>query len=412
MRRKSWVCREAFDPELGREYLDRCASSQFKDFNANQFVVVPNGDDLKKVNKARAWLTHPARRSFQAISFLPGKAAPAGHYNLWRGFAVSARAGDWSLLRAHIVDVICGGDHASAEYLLDWMAFGVQHPDRPAEVAIVMQGSRGTGKGKLASMYGKLFGQHALQITQIRHLTGNFNAHLRSCVFLFADEALWAGDKAAESVLKGLITERTLQIEGKGANNVTAPNRLHIMMASNNDWVVPAGPGERRFFVLRVGDQHAQDHAYFAAIDKQMLELGGLSAMMYELMRRDLTKVDIRKMPRTAGLDEQVLLSLEPAPLWWIDHLGKTYAPADWKFQSRSSLRFGYSAALGANSHGKSAETRFGMFLKSVLPGGALKKVQHAMHGAALEDCYELPDQAACKTHLMQKLGLQNDPWV
>jgi len=104
-------------------------------------------------------------------------------------------------------------------------------------------------------------------------------------------------------VLESLITEPTLFIEGKGMNAVTAPNRLHIMMASNNEWVVPAGPLKRRCFVLRVGDQRAQDQAYFAAIDKQMLEEGGLAAMMYDLERKDLTSFNVRRMPRTAGHD-------------------------------------------------------------------------------------------------------------
>ena len=37
-------------------------------------------------------------------------------------------------------------------------------------------------------------GQHALKISNAKHLVGNFNSHLRDCVFLFADEAFFAGD--------------------------------------------------------------------------------------------------------------------------------------------------------------------------------------------------------------------------
>ena len=129
-----------------------------------------------------------------------------------------------------------------------------------------MRGPEGTGKGTLARAMMRILGQHALHISNAKHLIGNFNAHLRDCVFLFADEAFYAGDKAHVGVLKSLITEPYLTIEGKYQNAVQTPNFLHIMMASNEDWVVPASLEARRFCVLEVSDAHKDDHAYFAAI--------------------------------------------------------------------------------------------------------------------------------------------------
>jgi hypothetical protein len=78
---------------------------------------------------------------------------------------------------------------------------------------------------------------------------------------LFADEAFWAGDKKGESVLKGLITERTLVIEQKGIDAVQWPNRLKVMMAANAAWVVPASYHERRFAVFDVSNRYAQGSA-------------------------------------------------------------------------------------------------------------------------------------------------------
>ena len=69
---------------------------------------------------------------------------------------------------------------------------------------------------------------------------------------LFADEAFFAGDKQHDGVLKGLITEPTLPIEGKFQNVVEVLNVLHVMIASNSDWIVPASQDERRYCVLDV----------------------------------------------------------------------------------------------------------------------------------------------------------------
>ncbi|MBH0619629.1 hypothetical protein I3A86_26450, partial [Salmonella enterica] len=167
-----------------------------------------------------------------------------------------------------------------AEYLLNWCAFLVQKPDQIPEVAIVLKGAKGTGKGTLGNALMRFFGQHAIQLASVYHLVSNFNAHFRDACFVFADEAFWPGDKSADGTLKRLITEPTLFIEKKGKDGVTTTNRTHLMMASNEEWIIPATPGERRYFVLNVSDHKQQDLEWFGNINKQMEE-GGLEAMLY-----------------------------------------------------------------------------------------------------------------------------------
>src|ERR1019366_5543848 len=87
-------------------------------------------------------------------------------------------------------------------------------------------------------------------------LTGRFNASLGKSCAVFLDEALWAGDKKGEGVLKALITEPSFQLEAKFRDAIMVENRLRIMVASNNDWAVPAGIGDRRWFVLNVADTY------------------------------------------------------------------------------------------------------------------------------------------------------------
>jgi phage/plasmid-associated DNA primase len=134
------------------------------------------------------------------------------------------------------------------------------------EVAVVMRGIEGCGKGTLAKVLLHILGQHGVAISNTKHLTGNFNGHLRDTVLLFADEAFHARDKAHVGVLKALITEPTLAIEAKFQNAVQMPNYVHLMMASNEDWVIPASLEARRFLVLKVLASMANNTAYFAAI--------------------------------------------------------------------------------------------------------------------------------------------------
>src|SRR5690606_8972638 len=126
-----------------------------------------------------------------------------------------------------------------------------------------------------------------LHISSVRYLTGNFNKHLMDCAFLFADEAFWPGDKSAEGELKRIITEPTLTIHPKYVDAFEVQNSLALFMASNNEWVVPAGMDERRFASFDVSDRFMQDAQYFTPLYREM-ENGGVAAMMYDLLNMDL----------------------------------------------------------------------------------------------------------------------------
>jgi hypothetical protein len=235
-------------------------------------------------------------------------------------------------MQEHIERVICDGDAVRFAYLMGWLARMFQRPAEQGEVAVVMKGAEGTGKGTLAKAVMRMVGHHGLAISNGKHLVGNFNAHLRDVIFLFADEALFAGDRSHVGALKSLITEPYLTVEGKFQNAIQAPNFLHVMMASNEEWVVPASTDARRFFVLEVAESVKGDHSYFAAIWKQM-EAGGYAAMMHDLLAMDLTAFNVRAVPTTEGLQRQRKLSLPTTEAWWLDCLERGYV-----FRSRLGL--------------------------------------------------------------------------
>jgi hypothetical protein len=245
-------------------------------------------------------------------------------WNLWQGFTVAPAAGDWSLMRAHIRDVICGGDDALFTYVLGWLARMVQHPDQQGEVALVLRGKKGAGKGTLGNWLIKLLGQHGVHVAHAKHLVGSFNAHLRDAVFVFADEAFFAGDKQHEGALKALVTEPSITIEAKYQNPVTMANMTHILMASNSDWVVPATTDERRFCVMDVSDSHLGDRPYFNKLNAQM-ESGGLAAMLHDLLKYDLSAFDVRTVPQTAALTDQKRHSLDSLHRWWLSVLQRGF---------------------------------------------------------------------------------------
>ena len=303
-------------------------------YNNRKIVVRDSEGNERRKPLGTAWLDHPQRRQYDGVDLAaPPRILPHGHMNLWRGYGVDARSGDWSLMMAHIYHVLAAGDRKAAEYILRYVAWCFQNPGERAEVALVLRGGKGSGKGIFVNAIARCFGEHALHIFSQAHLTGNFNAHLRPCLFLFADEAFWAGDKKAESVLKGLITEATLVIEQKGIDAVQWPNRLKVIMAANAEWVVPASYDERRFVVIDVSNRYAQGacpeselRAYFDALLRE-LESGGYEAMLHDLRGFAIGDFHPRQIIQTEGLRRQKEASLSSLDQWWVDLLQEGRLP-------------------------------------------------------------------------------------
>ena len=153
-------------------------------------------------------------------------------------------------------------------------------------------------------------------------MIGNFNAHLVDALFLFLDEAFWAGDKQGEGTLKALITESTLMIEPKGVDSFADAQQAQDPDGiSNNDWVVPASADERRYLrARRVPDTRKGDKAYFSKL-AAAIEGDELPALLDYLLKLDLAGFDHRNPPHTEGLNKQKLIGAESFVRYWHDCL-------------------------------------------------------------------------------------------
>ena len=306
-----------------KELVQRIGNDIFsmtdEDFNKTFIDLVDT--KLKSSNVSTSWFNWKGRRQYfgRGVVFEPGGPLeiPNDMLNLWRGFGIKPKQGDWSLLRNHILNVVCSGQQDHYDYLVKWMAYAVRHPNEPIGVAVAFRGAQGAGKGIVARTFGKLFGKHFAHIANGDQLTGRFNASLGTSCVVFLDEALWAANKKGEGVLKALITEPTLQLEAKFRDPIMVDNRLRIIVASNNDWVVPTGIGDRRWFVLDVANTYAgtEHRKYWVALYAE-IENGGAAAMFHDLLAMDLSGFDVRAVPHTAAKAQQQAHSLAGTEAW------------------------------------------------------------------------------------------------
>lgn len=281
-----------------------------------------------------AWMEAANRRTYRGIVFAP-QGAPSDFYNLFRGFSVEQIEGDCSLYLQHLRDNICRGNNGYYEYLLNWMAHMIQRPGELPGTAIVFRGPQGVGKGVATDELGRLVEPHYIALTCMEQLVGRFSGHLKDKVLVYANEATWGGNKAAEGALKAMITDPDSSVEQKFKDVVRIDNYKRVMVSSNEDWAVPLGKDDRRFFVLDVGSGHKEDHAYFADIINQMRN-GGSEALMFELLNRDLSEFNVRKIPQTPYNFELKLLSMESSDQFVYEHL-RASTKDDWEILMKKS---------------------------------------------------------------------------
>lgn len=319
--RKVWVSvdRTSFETLLCNQSVERDMTG----LSRNAQSTIPLGE---------AWIKWPKRRDVKGVVFRPDSpiGEADGWLNLWNGFETTPdKNGSWDWMKELLFEVIADGKQEINDYIINWLAYMIQKPGVPAEACVVMRGGMGTGKGTFGNQIVKLVGQHAMSIGSSNLLTGRFNSHMKDLIFLFSDEATNPYERAAEGTLRHLITEPFLTIERKGVDVTRVRNILHVLMASNDKWVVPAGKEERRFMVTDVSDKWSGDAKGGEKFEKLLAEManGGLRRLMFDLMTRKLGSFHPRKIPFTKALIDQKIRSLEPLPSFILNCLTNRELP-------------------------------------------------------------------------------------
>ena len=132
-------------------------------------------------------------------------------------------------------------------------------------------------------------------------------------IFVFADEAFYAGDKQHEASSKASSPRIA-------AHRAEIPHRRHGREHAAPDDVVQQGLGDagnpRRTALpdAATAADHIGDFAYFAALNAQMAN-GGLAAMLHDLLTMDIGDFHPRRsVPDTPELAEQKMHSLDTRP--------------------------------------------------------------------------------------------------
>ena len=384
------VYRESIDPTTKHTVWRTFSIKSFEAFLTRK--VEASG---KTVTAAKAWLESHWRKTADWVVFDP--ALPPGYsqldrysvackrneamMNLWSGWAIKPEPGDWSFIREELVwKLLADRDESSYNYIINWVAQLFQRPQLPGQVALVLRGKKGVGKSTLGEFLYRICGKHAMVATKSTALTGDFTGHLLNKILLFADEAYWAGDRKGEGQLKTLITGNETPIRKMRTDAEMHKNRLHVLMASNNQWVVPAtAEDERRYAVFDVADSQRGNQAFWNRVYRSVNDETNseLAAMLHDLLQHDISDFHPATVPNTEALAEQKMQSLGLEGEWWLEKLQSADMPeayivggGDWLqgpvVVDKSLIHVDYLSFIGAHTTArdtKSKQTLMSSFL-------------------------------------------------
>ncbi len=268
----------------------------------------------------RNFWVDPRTVVYKGTAFTPPPSS-ATALNFWVGPSEPDSQGSATFILTYLLDVICGGDTNSFDYLIRYLAHMVQRPEEKPGVMLVLLGRQGTGKGMFFKLLRAIWSRTTLLVTDVDQVVGRFNACLERNYAVCMDEALFSGDRKALDRLKSMITEPHINIEQKyqPARSIESVHRFFA--ASNHDHFAHVEMDDRRFVFFAVSDIHQQDATYFSKLVSELQDATSIGAFVHYLQGLDIRSFNVRKKPNTSQHLLQKIKSLQGVSRYWYEVL-------------------------------------------------------------------------------------------
>lgn len=306
------VLREKDDGDI--EIMDK---KDFMLLHQNKRITITSPDDGKSkiAPITELWFNGSHREYDNGFVFNPSR---VGHYNrmynLFRGYKIVPRPGDCTIFLDYIKSIICSNNQRDYDFLVALISQMFQYPHLKPGIAVVLRGDEGVGKSFFIEKLCALMSPYYFKTSNPAYVFGDHNAQLKNVIVLHLEEAVWAGSKKDESLLKDLITGPEIPINDKFVPVYSVPNHLHLFISGNPEWLVSAGFKARRLFALHVSDAQRTITDYFSGIDKWFTS-GGAASLMHYFMNYK-TDINLRLVPVTDELIFQKKQGLSGVAEW------------------------------------------------------------------------------------------------
>jgi hypothetical protein len=224
------------------------------------------------------------------------------------------KQGDVSLFLDHVARLL--PDENDREIFLSYLAACVQKPGVKFQWAPLIQGAEGNGKTVFYHVLAYSLGDCYAHLPNAAEITNPFNSWLEQKLIIGIEELHTAGRQEVADTLKPWITNKRVEIHGKGQDQRTGDNCANFIMLSNHKDAVLKSENDRRYCVFYTAQQEpgdlerdGMDSEYFTRL-YNWLECGGFAHVAHYLASRTVSVDVMGRAPRTSSTAEAVRSSL------------------------------------------------------------------------------------------------------
>lgn len=180
--------------------------------------------------------------------------------NMFRPAVIRSQPGDISLFLRHI-ELMLPVD-TDRNILYTYLAHNAKFPGHKIPWAPLIQSAEGVGKGVLKELIEHFIGSAYFYSPSARELIesgSKFNAWMRSRLFILVDEIRVDERRDMVETLKPMISEKRIEIQGKGQDQEVEDNYSNWAFFSNHKNAIPVDENGRRFAVFYSAIQSKAD---------------------------------------------------------------------------------------------------------------------------------------------------------
>ena len=240
--------------------------------------------------------------------------------NMYKPAIINSREGDPSLFLNHLKLIL--PVESDCKTLLDFFAHNVKYPGYKIPWSPLIQSAEGVGKGVFKAVMKHSMGSPYVYYPNAKELAesgSQFNAWMRAKLFILVDEIKTDDRRDMIEVLKPMISEEEIEIQGKGDNQEKEDNYSNWTFFSNWKDAIPVNKNGRRFSINYSQLQTAEDilnagmnDQYFDNIF-QWLKGGGFEIVSHYLLNYEIERGKIpMRAPITSSTKEALKQSRSP----------------------------------------------------------------------------------------------------
>lgn len=300
------------------------------------------------------WIADPSIRTYEKLEFKPKCETTEGCFNLFQGFPLEAKEGDWSIIHELVWD-LSGRNQDNYDYIINWSAHLFQKPyEKPGVMIIFSSTEEGVGKDT--------YGDHVLKplLSSDYYMTtndhenevfGRFTSHLQNKLLVKLEEMNYDVMSRNDDKLKGWITCETKSYEEKGISKSPNIESFHRFIGTTNEACpVKLTKTFRRYLLINPYQQHANNTAHWDRIYTQLKKPDVLQAFYHYLINKDISGWTPRQKCETDALNEARQSQAPPLARFFQSYIQENHGidTASWYgrellVQLNTSCKFPYS---------------------------------------------------------------------